>query len=169
MSTTGLDIGRTFSPTAIGPPVPADPAHSKMHCIRSIRLEKGVSLQSVASRTGEDAASLERQEQELTDLKLSDLHKWREALDVPLSELIVDLDAPVQRPAMERTRIVQLFQTAETIYARSPSLALKRMAHTLVEQLVEIMPELASISPWHRDGSRQLDEDAFEPIADGED
>ena len=46
----------------------------------------------------------------------------------------------------------------------------KRMAENLVEQLVELMPELAEVSPWHSVGQRRsLDEMgriAEQPIGD---
>ena len=107
---------------------------------------------------GSDIRSLRLQEQESTDLRLSDLHKWQKALDVPLSELVEETDEPLSRPVMERARMIRLMKTAAAIHERAP-VAVQRMAQMLVDQLVEVMPELEDVSPWHQFGQRRsLDE-----------
>ena len=45
--------------------------------------------------------------------------------------------------------------TAAAIHDRCPSDGIKRMARTLVDQLIEIMPELKDVSPWHTFGQRR--------------
>ena len=127
----------------------------RLHRIRSIRLRQGVSLRSAARQMGTDIRSLRLQEQESTDLRISDLHKWQKALDVPLSELMEDTDEPLSRPVMERARLIRLMKTARAIQERSPSEGVERMAKMLVEQLIEIMPELEDVSPWHQFGQRR--------------
>jgi hypothetical protein len=108
---------------------------------------------------GSDVRSLRLQEQESTDLRLSDLHRWQKALNVPLQELMEDNDEPLSRPVMERARLVRLMKTAAAIQEHAPTPGIKRMAETLVDQLVEVMPELKEVSPWHTFGQRRsLDE-----------
>ncbi len=130
-----------------------------LHRIRKVRLQQGVSLRSAARQMGSDIRSLRLQEQESTDLRLSDLHKWQKALDVPLTDLVEETDEPLSRPVMERARLIRLMKTAKAIEERSPTASVTRMAETLVSQLVEIMPELKDVSPWHQFGQRRsLDE-----------
>jgi len=130
-----------------------------LHRIRTVRLQQGVSLRSAARQMGTDIRSLRLQEQESTDLRLSDLHKWQKALDVPLTDLVEETDEPLSRPVLERARLIRLMKTAKAIEERSPTASVSRMAETLVSQLVEIMPELEEISPWHQFGQRRsLDE-----------
>ena len=131
----------------------------RMHRIRTVRLQQGASLRSVARQSGVDVRQLRLQEQESTDVRLSDLHKWRKALDVPLSELIVEPDSALSRPVMERARMVRLMKTAAAIRERADSVGIERMAQMLVEQLTEIMPDLDGVNPWHEFGQRRgLDE-----------
>ena len=127
----------------------------QMHRIRTVRLQQGASLRSVARQSGVDVRQLRLQEQQSTDVRLSDLHKWRKALDVPLSELIVEPDSSLSRPVMERARMVRLMKTATAIRDRSESVGIERMAQMLVEQLTEIMPELEGVNPWHEFGQRR--------------
>jgi transcriptional regulator with XRE-family HTH domain len=152
--------------TAGSVPVPVVASNKKerangrvLHRIREIRLREGVSLRSAARQMGTDIRSLRLQEQGSTDLRLSDLHKWQKALDVPLTELVTDDELPLSLPVMERARLIRLMKTATAIHERAPSPGIKRMAQMLVEQLVEIMPELRDVSPWHQFGQRRsLDE-----------
>jgi len=137
---------------------PEKPAPRQLHRVRSVRLRQGVSLRSAARQMGSDIRSLRLQEQESTDLRLSDLHKWQKALDVPVSELIEETDEPLSRPVMERARLIRLMKTAAAIHERAP-VSIQRMAQMLVDQLVEVMPELKDVSPWHQFGQRRsLDE-----------
>ena len=50
-------------------------------------------------------------------------------------------------------------KTAAAIHERTQEQPIRRMAQMLVEQLIEIMPELKDVSPWHTYGQRRsLDE-----------
>ncbi|MDP6720175.1 MAG: hypothetical protein QGF59_16060, partial [Pirellulaceae bacterium] len=75
--------------------------------------------------------------------------------DVPLTDLVEETDEPLSRPVLERARLIRLMKTAKAIEERSPTASVTRMAETLVSQLVEIMPELEHVSPWHQFGQRR--------------
>jgi len=157
MATAELMISTTSVPIVAS--TKAQREAQAFHRIREIRLREGVSLRSAARQMGTDIRSLRLQEQESSDLRLSDLRRWQRALDVPLTEMVIDDDLPLSRPVLERARLIRLMKTAAAIHERAPSLAIKRMAQMLVEQLVEIMPELKEVSPWHQFGQRRsLDE-----------
>jgi hypothetical protein len=90
-----------------------------------------------------------RQEQPHTDLPLSTLQKWQAVLDVPIAELLVESDEILSAPVLERARLVRVMKTAATILEKADGARIRRLADTLVKQLVEIMPELEGIGPWH--------------------
>lgn len=137
----------------------AAPMGATLHRIRTVRLQQGASLRSVARQSGVDVRQLRLQEQETTDVRVSDLRKWQKALDVPLAELLVEPDSTLSPPVMERAKLVRLMKTATAIRDRSESVGIRRMAQMLCEQLVDIMPELRDVSPWHDFGQRRsLDE-----------
>ncbi len=127
----------------------------RMHRIRTVRLQQGASLRSVARQSGVDVRQLRLQEQESTDVRLSDLRKWQKALDVPLTELIVEPESALSRPIMERARMVKIMKTVAAIRERAESVKIQRMAQMLVEQLTEVMPELQDVNPWHEFGQRR--------------
>ncbi len=127
--------------------------------IQKIREQQGVTLRTCSRRMKLDLRSLRAQETPEADLRISQLRQWQQVLDVPLIDLIEDSGLPLSRPVMERARLVRLMKTAMSIREQADSPAVKRFAQVLVEQLVEIMPELAEISPWHSVGQRRtLDE-----------
>ena len=105
------------------------------HRVRTARLKYEVSLRSAARQMGSDIRSLRLLEQETTDLRLSDLHKWQKVLDVPMTELIEENDEPLSRLVMERALVIRLMKTAASIHERVPvdmqSMA-ERFVHTLV-------------------------------------
>ena len=123
-----------------------------LHRIRTVRLEQGISLRTVARRTGMDIRQLRLQEQETTDLRLSDLHKWQKALEVPLTDLLVEPEGPLSRPVLERAHMIRVMKTAAAIREQSPTLAIQRLAQMLTEQLAEIMPELTEVGAWPSHG-----------------
>lgn len=130
-----------------------------LHRIAEVRRQQGISLRSVARQMNQDVREVKLQEDEGCDLRLSELYRWQQALEVPVSDLLVDDDAPLSAPVMERARMVKLMKTAAALHEKAESASLKRMTETLIEQLVEIMPELKGVSPWHAVGQRRtLDE-----------
>ena len=92
-------------------------------------------------------------------MRLSDLYRWQEVLDVPVEELLVEPGTSLSQPVMERARLLRLMKTATSILESSRSPGIKRMAQVMVEQLVEMMPELEAVTGWHTVGQRRrLDE-----------
>ncbi|MCR4413526.1 MAG: helix-turn-helix transcriptional regulator [Thermoguttaceae bacterium] len=130
-----------------------------MHRLAEVRRLQGITRRTVARRLNIDVATVKYQEQPTTDLPLSTLYAWQRVLDSPLSELLVDTDEPLSPPVMQRARMVRLMKTAAAILERTQQPSIRRMAQMLVEQLVEIMPELKGVSPWHAVGRRRTQDE----------
>lgn len=130
-----------------------------LHRIKQVRRRQGVSLRTATRRLGLDARIIEMQEQETTDLRLSDLHRWQVALEVPIGELLVEADDPLVGSVRDRARLVRIMKTAAAILetARQPST--RRMAENLVHELNQLMPELKDIGPWHSVGQRRTQDE----------
>lgn len=130
-----------------------------LHRIQEVRRLQGMSLRTAARQLGTDIRSIRAQEQAGTDLKLSDLYRWQEALEVPVSELLVEDAEPLSRPVRQRAQMVKVMKTARSLMETAPAGPCKRFAENLVEQLLEVMPELKEVSAWHTVGQRRsLDE-----------
>jgi transcriptional regulator with XRE-family HTH domain len=130
-----------------------------MHRIASVREQQGISLRAVSRQMGTEIRRLREEEDEEQDLKLSDLYRWQKVLDVPISELLEDPGTTLSNPVMERAQLLRLMKTAMSILENSRSPGVRRMAQVLVEQLIDMMPELEDVSGWHTVGQRRrLDE-----------
>lgn len=125
------------------------------HRIREVRAQQGISLRTVARHMRTDLRSVRAQEEEDADLRLSELYDWHRALDVPVAELLVESDDELSRPVLERARMVRIMKTAQALLEKAPNPAMKRMTETLVNQLVEVMPELEAVTAWHSVGQRR--------------
>lgn len=138
-----------------GPPAGIAADARPLHRLAEVRRLQGVSRRTVARRLNTDIHQVKLQEQQHVDLSLSDLYRWQEALDVPVSELLVDSNDPLSTPVLQRAQLVRLMKTAAAILERSQQIGIRRMAQVLVDQLIEIMPELAEVHPWHAVGKRR--------------
>jgi transcriptional regulator with XRE-family HTH domain len=139
-------------------PVPV-PQGTRLHRLASVRRLQGVSRRTIARRLNVDIATVKRQEEETNDMPLSLLYQWQALLDVPAAELLVDSGECLSGPVLERARMIRIMKSVLSILERSNQPAVKRMAQNLVEQLVELMPELKGVSAWHAVGQRRrLDE-----------
>jgi transcriptional regulator with XRE-family HTH domain len=138
---------------------PAARPRPTLHRIGDVRRQQGVTLRNVARRLGVALAVVRRQEQPDCDLQISDLHRWQQVLEVPVAELLVEGDGQLSGPVLERSRMVKLMKTAAALREQTAGTPVGRIVTMLVEQILEIMPELADVTPWHAVGQRRTGED----------
>ena len=130
------------------------PGRRPLHRLAVVRRAQGVSRRALARRLKTDVNHVKRQEQ-TSDIPLSILFQWQEALEVPLGELLAEPEDALSSPVLKRARMVRLMKTATAIQQRSQQPSVRRLAGMLIEQLAEIMPELKEVSPWHAVGQRR--------------
>lgn len=68
------------------PPPPQRP----LQRIGEVRQQQGTSLRSVARKMNLPMQEVRDQEESNSDLRISDLLKWQEILEVPLADLLID-------------------------------------------------------------------------------
>jgi transcriptional regulator with XRE-family HTH domain len=133
--------------------------HRPLHRLAAVRRLQGVSRRTLARRLNVDVSEVRQQEEETSDLSLSKLYQWQQALEVPIGELLVDSEDALSEPLLKRAQLVRLMKTALAMQEQADQDAIRLMAQTLIDQLLEIMPELRGVSAWHAVGKRRrLDE-----------
>jgi len=174
MSAFSLGASGAAGPSGLKLPAAGRP----LHRIGIARRLQGISRRTAARRMNIDTTQLRLQERETSDMLLSRLYEWQEALEVPVVELLVDSGDPLTSPIAERARLVRVMKTVLSILEETKELPIRRMAQTLVDQLVELMPELEGVGPWHAIGhrrrrdelgvaaDRRLSEDVFIDLVD---
>lgn len=130
-----------------------------LHRLGEVRRQQGVSRHNIARHLNIDLETVRQQEQATADLPLSVLYAWQKLLDVPAGSLLADGDEQLSNPVQQRAKLVRVMKTAAALLERAERPRLRRLAQTLVEQLIELMPELKDIEPWHAVGRRRSEED----------
>ncbi len=133
--------------------MPASPR--PLHRLAEVRRLQGVSRRTLARRLATDVTRIRCEERESTDLPLSRLYEWQSALEVPITELLVESSDELSDPIERRAQLVRVMKTALAILEQAEQTPLHRMAQTLVDQLLGIMPELEGVGPWHSVGQRR--------------
>lgn len=155
-------LGRVISPEPLEGP--------ELNRIRRVRMLQGMTQRTAARRMGITVSQVRREEEEAADLSISDLQRWGKALEVPISELLSEPEATLSGNVADRAKMVRLMKTAVALQEQATSLPVKRLAQTLVDQLIELMPELRDVGPWHTGGTRRRSGDvgliALRPVPD---
>ncbi len=137
------------------PPSPAPARDRELHCLADVRRRQGVSVRKAARLLGITAEQLRSQEDPSADMLLSDLYRWHEVLEVPVSELLEPADAELSPPVRLRAGLLRAMKTVRSMQevARQPSV--RRLAENLAAQLIELMPELKDAVAWPSVGFRR--------------
>ena len=130
-----------------------------LHKISDVRQRQGVTLRNVARRLGIEMSVIRKQEKPDSDLRISDLLRWQHVLDVPLAELLEDSADQLSGPVLVRSRMVKLMKTAAAIREHVGDNSGSQLVSQLIGQILEMMPELADITPWHTVGQRRTLDD----------
>lgn len=126
-----------------------------LHRLAEVRQQQGVTLRNVARRMRVDLKTVRQQEDSLTDLTLTQLYAWQQVLDVPVADLLVDDEGPLSPAVKQRAQLVRVMKTAVAMLEQCEAPKTKRMAETLIGQLLDIMPELKEVGAWHTVGQRR--------------
>ena len=100
-------------------------------------------------------ATVREQKAENSNLTLSQLYRWQEVLDVPVTELLNEAADELSDSILQHAQLVRLMKSVLAIKDNARQESIRRMAQTLIDQLLEMMPELSGVGPWHAIGKRR--------------
>lgn len=123
--------------------------------LSAARHRQGLSVRCIAQRLGRTVNEVRAQEDERADLLVSELYRWQQALEVPIEELLADPADSLSPRVMMRAQLLKVMKTAMAIRRQARSEAERRLGRLLIEQLLEIMPELKEVSGWPAVGHRR--------------
>jgi hypothetical protein len=142
----------------------------KLQKLGAARRRQGISVRCVAQRLGLTVNEVRAQEDESADLLLSELYHWQAALEVPVEELLCEPNDALSTRILTRARMLRVMKTALAMRRQARSEAERRLTRLLVDQLLEIMPELKEVSAWPAVGQRRTAEEygriAENPVSD---
>lgn len=118
-----------------------------LHFIASTLRKQNATLAGCARRLGLTPSEAAAQIRPDADLSLSQLYAWRAVLDVPTSELL-PLENVVPDPIRNRALLLRTMKTARQLEDLARGTRLAPAVASLVDQLIELMPELAEVPAW---------------------
>jgi hypothetical protein len=127
----------------------------RRHRIDEILQEEGISLRSIAHRMGVTTAQAKSEADPLFDLTLTALHRWQAALGVPIGDLLTPPGMLLSAAIGLRAKLLNAMRTVRSIQLRVDDEPTQALAITLAQQMLEIMPELKSITAWPTVGTRR--------------
>ena len=137
------------------PPVPAPVPGRPLQRLGEVRRREGLPRGRIASRLGISVQQVQQQEEPSSDILLSDLYRWQEALGVPAAELLQEPDGELSPPVQLRARLLRAMKTARLIEEVARQSPIRRLVKTLMDQLLDVMPELKDTTAWPVVGHRR--------------
>lgn len=134
-------------------------AGPRLNCIADVVERERLSPRTLANRLNLTVTELLSQTDPARDLKLSELYNWQAALQVPIAELLVELDGTLSASVERRCQLLKAMRTVRSIQSAATEEPVQRLALQLVEQLLDLMPELKEVSAWPTVGQRRTAED----------
>jgi transcriptional regulator with XRE-family HTH domain len=140
---------------AIAPSNQSLPPNQRLHRLSEVRRQEGMTRERIARFLKVSVDDVRKQELPCSDMMLSDLLRWQQALEVPLTELLQEPDTPLSPPVKLRAQLLRVMKTIRLLQERTRQASVRRLADMLAGQLVEIMPELEGTSGWPAVGHRR--------------
>ncbi len=153
---TTLDGKPTTGEVSVALPPARSPASGRpLQRLGEVRRREGLPRGRIAHRLGVSVRQVEQQEEPSSDMSLSDLYRWQEALGVPAAELLQEPAEELSPPVQLRARLVRVMKTARLIEEMARQTPVRRLVKSLLDQLLEVMPELKETTAWPVVGHRR--------------
>jgi hypothetical protein len=137
------------------PVSPPERGKQRLQYLGDARRRQGLSIRCVAQRLQKSVVEVRAQEVETADMPISELYRWQQVLDVPLEELLTGPDDSLSPRVLNRARLLRIMKTARSIRNQAHSEQQRRLARLLINQLLEMMPELKDVTSWPTVGHRR--------------
>jgi transcriptional regulator with XRE-family HTH domain len=141
------------------PPTSSPASERPLHHLGEVRRRERLTRRKVAQLLGISIGEVEQQEQPSSDMRLSELLRWQKALKVPIAELLNEPDGELSPPVQWRARLLRAMKTVRSIQEKTRQVSVRRLAETLVDLLLEVMPELEDTAAWPTVGQRRQQRD----------
>lgn len=128
--------------------VAGSPLGRPLHRIAQVMQQEGVAMRTAARRMNVSPKQARAESEPTCDLTLSDLHRWQAALSVPLADLLREPEVALSPAVAWRSQLVKAMRTVRSIQLLVDDEPVQSLTVTLIQQLIEMMPELTEVAPW---------------------
>jgi transcriptional regulator with XRE-family HTH domain len=158
-SLSSAPISATHSITVALPPSNSAATGTPLHRLGAVRRREQISRHKVGQVLGISTNEVARQECPSSDMSISNLRRWQQALGVPIAELLDDTDGDLSPPVQLRARLLRIMKTVRSIQGRTRQVSVQRLTTMLAEQLLEVMPELKDTGAWPTVGQQRAEKE----------
>jgi hypothetical protein len=130
-----------------------------LHRIAEVMQQESIKPRTASRRMQVPMSQVQVQQDANCDLSLSDLYRWQSALRVPLVDLLVDPGCPLSTPVQLRANLLKTMKTVRSIQENADQESIQVLAENLVQQLVDMMPELREVPAWPVVGQRRTNDE----------
>ncbi len=130
------------------------PPSAGWHQLRAVRRREHVTVRTMSKRLGATAGQIKQQEIETNDITVSTLLKWAAALEVPAAELLGEINPGLPPEVAIRAQLIRVVKTIRAIQERAKTPAIKYLAENLMNEVLEMCPELEDVKAWPHFGTR---------------
>lgn len=152
-------IAATDAVSVALPPTSSLTPKQPLHCLGEVRRRERITRRTVARHLGISIDEVGQQEQPSSDMLLSNLHRWQKALGVPVAELLDEAGGELSPPVQLRAQLTRIMKTVRSIQERARQVGMQRLVETLVDQLLDVMPELKETTAWPSVGQWRRERD----------
>jgi hypothetical protein len=136
-----------------------EPMQQTLHRTAEVMQQEAVSLRTMARRMNVSVDQARAETNPQRDLRLSELYRWKSALNVPIVDLLVHPGTGLSDSVELRAKLLKSMKTVRSIQEEAAGEKVSRLAARLAGQLTDLMPELKDVSSWPAVGKRRtLDE-----------
>jgi hypothetical protein len=125
------------------------------HRISDVLQEEGITLRTAALRMGIRVSQASQEADATCDLNLSALGRWQAALQVPIADLLTPPNPSLSAAIGWRAGLVKAMKTVRSLQLHIDNESVQLLSISLAQQLMEMMPELTTISSWPVCGRRR--------------
>lgn len=129
----------------VTPVTASGPAQGHWNHVRDARFRERLSLRTVAKRLGITASEAARREAPENDMRMSEIHAWSEALRVPPNELVFGVAEQQDAEISARACLVRTARLLHRVQKRVPDRDIRREAASMINEIIEAMPEVQSL------------------------
>lgn len=122
------------------------------HAVAQAREREGMSIQKCAKLLQISVEEAREQENPATPLTAAQLSEWKRILKVPYSELLGTEDDDLDDPIRHRAGMLKVMKSAKSLEETVCRPEERMMVGNLIDQIVELMPELETVSAWPKVG-----------------
>ena len=125
-----------------------------LHQIGEVRKREGISRRTMVryfKAYGLSSEEIMHQEEQSTDLQITDVRRWASALALPVRELFYSLETGIADETRDKAAMVKLVKSMKSLQEVAAKLkknSIVKITGRILDDVYALLPEFENVSPW---------------------